>query len=60
MKMDYAHIITIIALLLNVYAVFTQRLDNAIYFMLVAIFGQLLELERRGENNDSKSKKIKW
>ena len=49
MKMDYAHIITIIALLLNVYAVFTQRLDNAIYLMLVAIFGQLLELERRGE-----------
>lgn len=49
MKMDYAHIITIIALLLNVYAVFTQRLDNAIYFMLVAIFGQMLELERRGE-----------
>ena len=33
MKMDYAHIITKIALLLNVYAVFTQRLDNAIYFM---------------------------
>jgi hypothetical protein len=49
MKMDYAHIITIIALLLNVYAVFTKRLDKAIYFMLVAIFGQLLELERRGE-----------
>ena len=49
MKIDYAHIITIIALLLNVYAVFTQRLDYAIYFMFVAIFGQLLELERRGE-----------
>lgn len=49
MKIDYAHIITIIALLLNVYSVFTKRLDYAIYFMLVAIFGQLLELERRGE-----------
>ena len=49
MKMDYAHIITIIALLLNVYAVFVRRLDDAIYFMLVAIFGQLLELEGRRE-----------
>ena len=49
MKIDYVHILTMIALLLNVYAVFVKRLDDAIYFMLVAIFGQLLELEKRGE-----------